>query len=930
VIAEDQRLVKKVSLTVNGHPVQVVADPKQTVLLDLVREDLGLTGTKQSCDRKGQCGTCMVLVDGKAVLSCVTKVAPLEGADVTTIEGLGTPDQPHLIQQAFVLAGAVQCGFCIPGMIVTAKELLDANPDPTRAEIKRALRRNLCRCTGYVKIIDAVQLAGRFLRGEIAPADLLPGPDAPPIGVSHPRPSAMAKACGSAAFGADIRMPGALEVAVVRSSYAHAVIRGIDATAAEAMPGVAGVMTARDILGTNRLKYTVADRPVLCDDKVRTLGDAVAIVAAETKEQALAAVEAVVVDYEPLPVLASPDDALAEDAPRVHPDTPNLCHSQPIIKGDAASAFAAAAATVEARFRTQINHQAPLEPEVSLAYMEGEGEDAELVVIGRSINIHLAMASLQAALGWEAIRYEEAFSGGQFGIKVEVITEGIAAAAALHFRRPVRYVPSLAESMLVTSKRHPFDMGIRLAADANGRLTALGMDITVDNGAYMSLGIVILNRALHMLTSSYYVPNIDVTSRLVYTNNPWGSAARGAGPPQTHYAVECAIDMLAEKMGIDPLEFRRRNSLKPGETKATGHVVREWPFPGLCDAIRPAYEEAHRAAAAHAAEDPGNRVRRGVGLGAAAFGIAMPGDKSIAAVELDPDDGATVYVAAADPGEGNDSMLNQLVAHVLDLPLAKVRLRTRSTADTTASGPASGSRVTYMIGGAAGDAAQQLRAAMEEEGARTHAAFVASRRPTRYVGRRTTLETAPLDPETGQGPSFEVQVFSVQMAEVEVDVETGEVRVLRLTSAADPGRVIHPQNVEGQLQGGMDMGAGFALREEFVAGKTKDWVTFKFPSIRYAMDLQSIVVETPRELGTLGSVGIGEMAMVSTAPAIINAIRDACGAMVFELPARPERVLAALAAAGARAPAVAGTRSLASAGAPSTAPADARPTVGAR
>ena len=357
-------------------------------------------------------------------------------------------------------------------------------------------------------------------------------------------------------------------------------------------------------------------------------------------------------------------------------------------------------------------------------------------------------------------------------------------------------------------------------------------------------------------------------------------------------------------MGIDPLEFRRRNSLRPGDTKATGHVVKEWPFPGLCDVLRPKYEEARRAAAAHT----GDGVRRGVGLGAAAFGIAMPGDKSVAAIELDPDDGVTVYVAAADPGEGNDSMLTQLVASVLELPLAKVRLRTRSTADTTASGPASGSRVTYMIGGAAVDAAQQLRAAMDEEGARTHAAFVAAGRPARYVGRRTTLETAPLDPVTGQGPSFEVQVFSVQMAEVEVNTATGEVKVVRLTSAADPGRVIHPLNVEGQLEGGMDMGAGFALREEYVAGKTKDWVTFKFPNIRHAMDLETILVETPRELGTLGSVGIGEMAMVSTAPAIVNAIRDACGAMVYELPATPERVRAALAAVDAKADGVAAGR----------------------
>ena len=885
--------MKKVSLTVNDRPVQVIADDREAVLLDLVREDLGLTGTKQSCDRKGQCGTCMVLVDGKAVLSCITKVASLEGASVTTIEGLGTPDRPNLVQQAFVLAGAVQCGFCIPGMIVTAEELLAANPDPTRAEVKRALRRNLCRCTGYVKIIDAVQLAGRFIRGEVAPAELMPADDAPAIGTSFPRPSSMAKATGTAYFGADIRMPGALEIAVVRSPHAHAWILGIDTSAAEAMPGVAGVMTAKDIRGTNRLKYQVSDRPVLCATKVRQLGDAIVVVAAETKDQALAAAEAVRVEYELLPVLGSPSAALAAGAPRVHEDTPNLCYTQPIIKGDAAAAFAASAAEVTARFTTQIVHQAPMEPEVSLAYLEGEGEDAELVIIGRSINIHLHRQVLAEALGFEAVRYEEPFAGGQFGIKVEVITEGIAGAAALHFKRPVRYVPTLAESMLASSKRHPMEIETRLAADADGRLTAMAMDITVDNGAYMSLGRVIVNRALHMLTSSYLVPNLAVTSRLVYTNNPWGSAARGAGPPQTHFALECAIDLLAEKMGRDPLEFRRRNSLKPGEAKATGHVVTEWPFPQLCDAIEGRYEAALADAARHPVDGP---TRRGVGLGAAAFGIAMPGDKSLGFVELDPDDGVTVYMAAGDPGEGNDSMISQLVASVLALPPSKVRLHTRSTADTAASGPVSGSRATYMLGGAAVDAAQHLRDAMDEVGERTYAAFQAAGVPVRYAGKRTTIETAPLDPETGLGPSFEVQVFSIQMAEVEVNVETGEVKVVKLTSAADPGRIIHPQNVEGQLHGGMDMGAGFALREEYVAGKTKDWITFKFPTIRYAMDMETILVETPRELGTLGSVGIGEMAMVSTAPAIMNAIRHATGAMVTELPATPARVKAALAA----------------------------------
>ena len=882
--------MKKVNLTINGRQRQVVTS-SDMVLLDLLREHLHLTGTKQSCDRKGQCGACTVIVDGKAVLSCLTKVEKLDGAEVISVEGLGTPDNPHLIQEAFVLAGAIQCGFCTPGMIMAAKALLDKNPDPTDEEIKHALRRNLCRCTGYVKIIDAVRLAGRFLRGEITPDEIRPKPTDAKMGVSHPRPSALAKACGTAQFAADIHMPGAAEIVVVRSPHFHAIIKSIDTTAAETMPGVIGTLTAKDIKGTNRLKYIVDDRPILCEDRVRTLGDAVAIVVAETRQQARAAADAVKVDYEPLPEVRSPEQALADGAPQIHPNRPNLCFSQPVIKGDAGAAFASAAAVVENHFITQINHQAPMEPENSVAFMEGEGEDAELVVMGRGINIHLHMAMLQAALGFENICYEEAFAGGQFGIKLEIFGEGIAAAAALKFKRPVRYLPSQAESMLITSKRHPFDMHIKLGADSDGRITAMDMDITVDNGAYNSIGNVVINRALHMLSSSYYIPNINVASKLVYTNNPWGSAARGAGPPQVHYALECAVDMLAGKLGMDPLAFRKLNALKPGETKATGHVIDEWAFEGLCDAIQPVYERAKSAASG---DGP---IKRGVGLGAAAFGIGFPGDKSISAVELESDDTVTVYAAAADPGEGNDSMLTQLAAQVLDLPLDRVRADTRRTDRTAAAGPASGSRVTFMIGGATVDALKQLRQAMDEVGAKTHAAFVAADRPTRYVGHKAVVNTAALDPATGQGPSTDSDVHAIQLAEVAVNTDTGEVKVLKMTAAVDAGPIINPKNLEGQMEGGMDMGVGYALRERFEAGKTTDWRTFAFPTMKTAFESAVITRETPRKRGTLGATGVGEMAMVSTAPAVINAIHDACGVWISELPATPDKVKAALKAA---------------------------------
>ena len=882
--------MKKVNLRINGHPVQVAAEDS-FVLLDLIRDTLGLTGTKQSCDRKGQCGACTVIVNGKAVLSCLTKVSGLNGAEVITVEGLGTPENPHLIQEAFVLAGAVQCGFCTPGMIMAAKSLLDQNPNPSRDEIKKALRRNLCRCTGYTKIIEAVELAGLFLRGKTTPDDIRPKADVDALGTSHPRPSGLSKACGTAQFTADIRIPGALELAALRSPNSHAKILSIDPSQALNMPGVTGVMTAKDIQGTNRLKFVVPDRPVLCEDRIRYIGDPVAVVAAETREQAVAALDKIIVEYEQLPVVSSPQQALADGAVQIHDQYPNMCFQQPQVKGHAAQALEDSKAVIEAEFKTQINHQAPLEPEACAAFMEGEGDDAQLVVIGRSINIHHHLGMLQEAVGWENMRYEEAYSGGQFGIKLEISSEGIAAAAALHFRSPVRYIPDLPESMQMTSKRHSFDMKVKLGADADNRLTGLNMDMVVDNGAYHSNGNVIINRAMLMLSGSYNIPNVNCLSRLVYTNNPWGSAARGAGPPQAHFALECSLNMLADKLGQDPLEFRKMNSLQPGQSKSTGQVVEEWPFPELCDLIRPHYDRAVQDAAA-GSEGP---LRRGVGIAAGAFGIGSPGDKAIVAVELDQDGGVTVHAAAADPGEGTDSMLTQLAAKNMNLPLDKVRLVTRNTDETAASGPAAGSRLTFMVGGALVDAVNQLKKAMAEAGANTAEDLRQAGKDVRYIGRKKAMEAGPLDPETGQGPSFDSQVHAIQLAEVEVNTETGEVRVIKMTTACDAGVLINPQNVEGQLQGGMDMGVGYALREEYVAGKTRDWKTFKYPRMQTAFEMETLLQQTPRKRGSNGAVGVGEMTMVPTAPAMISAVHNACGIWITDLPAVPEKIKAALA-----------------------------------
>jgi aldehyde oxidoreductase len=884
--------MKKVMMKVNGRPYQFIVEPDR-VLLDLLREDLRLTGAKQSCDRKGQCGACTVIINGKAVRSCLQKVIGLDGAEVITVESLGTPNNPHLIQEAYVLSGAIQCGFCTPGMIMATKALLDSNPNPDDKEIKKALEHNLCRCTGYKGIIDAVKLAGRFIRGETSPDKVRPDPNGSKIGVSHPRPSAMIKACGVAEFSADIKLQDALEVAVVRSTEHHARIKSIDTSKAEKMPGVIGVMTAKDIKGSNRIKIIFPDQPILAEDKIRCLGDAIVIVAAQTKKQALSAVEAVKVDYDPLPVLKTPQEAMADGSIQIHSEWPNLCFRQPQIKGDAEKAIADSAAVVEAEFSTQINHQAPLEPEATVAYLEGDGEDAQLVVVGRSIEIHLHMSNLQEALGHENVRYEEAYSGGQFGQKAAMSSEAISGAAALHFKRPIRYIPSLTESMVMSTKRHPFTMKVKLAADANGKLTAYTIDYVIDNGAYMVIGIYIIMRCMWMLSGSYNIPNVKALAQLVYTNNPAGGAARGAGPPQVTFALESAMDMLAEKIGRDPLEFRKINSLLPGQSVSTGMVYNQWPFPELCDAIRSAYERAKREASDFNSKNVS--IKRGVGIGTHAFGIGGPADTGRVAVELDPDGGMTIFAAVADPGEGNDSMLTQIASHLSNIPMEKIRLVTRDTDHTSEMGPAAASRMTYMAGGSLVLAIEQMKKAMEEAGTKTYGGLKKAGKPVRYMGsKKAQGEEGPLDPETGQGPSFESRVHAIQMAEVEVNIDTGDVQVIKMTTAVDAGKVIHPQNLEGQLHGGMDQGVGYALREEYIHGKTKDWVTFKFPTMKTAFDMDVIIRETPRIRGPLGATGVGEMTMVCTAPAVINAIYDACGARIYDLPATPEKIKAAL------------------------------------
>ncbi len=879
--------MKRVHLTVNGTQRQFVVE-EDRMLLDLLREDLKLTGAKQSCDRKGQCGACMVIVNGKTVNSCMTRVAKLDDAQILTVEGLGTPANPHLIQQAFVIAGAIQCGFCTPGMIMSTKVLLDKNPNPSQEEIKHALRRNLCRCTGYTRIFKAVELAGRFLRNEITPSEVSPDPDAGQIGVSHQRPWSILKACGLAEYSADVIMTGALEIAVVRSPHHRAKLLNIDSADAKKMPGVVGIMTAADIKGNNSMGFGT-DQPVLCTDNLPVLGAAVAIVVANTLKEALAAAAEVKVGYEELPAMRNAHEAMAEGAPEVHPGVPNICHTAGQIKGDAKAALEKSAVVVSGEFYSPLIHQAPLEPEAVVAYMDGKGEDSQLVVMGRSIWIHQHAQMIQDAVGWGNVRYIEAFAGGQFGIKLDLTSEAIAAAATLHFQQPVRYIPSLTESMWMSPKRHPFRMKTRMGADAQGKVTALEMDMIVENGAYMSIGPGIVERALGMLSSGYNIPHVAVDAKLVYTNDAWGGAARGAGPPQVNFALESCMDLLAAKLDMDPCEFRCINGLQPGQTTSNGQSEEDWPFNACLEKIKPVYEQAKKEVQTFKS----GSLLRGVGLAGSSFGIGDPGDVSNVSVELDSDGGVTVYGSVADPGEGNDAMLTQICAHLMEIPREKVRLSTRDTELTPDSGLSAGSRQTYMSGDAMVMAIEALKAAMKDCDASTREDLIKADKEFRYMGTNTKSHTG-MDQTTGQGKLWDSYCHGVQLAEVEVDTETGKVRVVKMTAVVDPGTIINPLAVTCQIEGGMDMGAGMALREEYVHGKTNDWVSFKFPTTKTSFDMETIFLETPRKKGPLGATGVGEFTLVPTHPAIINAIYNAVGIRIYDMPATPEKILAAL------------------------------------
>jgi aldehyde oxidoreductase len=905
-------MIKK-TLNVNGTEVSVVA-PADESLVKVLRAQLGLTGTKVGCG-EAQCGCCNVIVDNKLVRSCATKMAKVaDGAAITTIEGVGTSANMHPLQLAFIIHGAIQCGFCTPGLIVSAKALLDKNINPTREDVREwyTKYRNACRCTGYKQVVDAVMDAAKVVRGEMKAEDLMyKVPASGDVwGTKHPRPTSVAKATGTMNYGADlgIKMPeGTLQVAMVQAEVSHANIKIIDTREAEKMPGVAKVVTHKDVKGKNRISGLITfptnkgdgwDRPILCDKKIYQFGDAIALVCADTMEQAQAAAEKVKVELEELPAYMSAPAAMADDAIEVHPGTPNVYYEIPIKKGEETAPLMEKAAHVaEGEYYLQRQPHLTMEPDVGHAFMD---DDGVLNIHSKSIGIHLHHAMIAPGLGIdpEKLRIVQNPTGGTFGYKFSPTMEALLGVACMATGRPVYLCYNYFQHITYTGKRSPFFVKLKLGADEKGKLIAMESDWSVDHGPYSEFGDLLTMRGAQFIGAGYGIPNIRGLGRTVATNHAWGSAFRAYGSPQSFFASESLMDELAEKIGMDPLELRAINMYKEGDTTPNGQPPEVYPFAEMVEKLRPIY----KAAKEKAKSETNGQVKKGVGISLGIYGCGLDGaDASEVRLELNPDNTVTVYNSWEDHGQGAD--IGTLgTAHEALRPLGlkpdQIKLVMNDTGITPNSGPSGGSRQQLVTGNAIINGCQMLLNAMKKSNGdyRTYDEMKEENIPVSYSGNWTSSMCNACDMETAQGNPFCTYMYGLFMAEVAVDTKTGKTKVEGYTAFADVGKINSKLAVDGQMYGGIAQGVGLALTEDFE--DLKKHTSLKACGIPYAKDVPDKIdvhyIETPRPDGPFGAAGVGELPLTSTHVAVINAIADATGARVRTLPALPEKVLAAM------------------------------------
>jgi selenium-dependent xanthine dehydrogenase len=921
------------SLTVNGVKVHLECGPAE-MLADVLRVRLGLTGTKVGCG-EAECGACTVLVDDLPVLSCSYPAMKAEGRSVVTIEGLAPEGGLHPLQEAFRLHGAVQCGFCIPGQIMTAAALLRRNPDPAPHEIREALKDTLCRCAGYPKIESAIRAAAHSLRtGEpVAGPEAVAWESGRVVGSTQPRPDAQAKVTGRAVFTDDLAFAGMLHGRALRAGVPHAILKRLDVSRAHAIPGVRAVLVAEDIPGERNHGLVVPDWPVLVGvgERVRTVGDAIALVAAETREAADRALEMIEADFEPLPVVSDPVQARGADAPRLHRGGNLLKHIK-VRKGDVELGLRQAQVVLERTFQTPTTEHAFMEPECSIARPLADGRME--VYVGSQIP-YADREQIAASLGvpQESVRVIGMLIGGGFGGKEDIAGQIHAALLARATGLPVKILYDRHESLLVHPKRHATQIRVTLGARRDGTLLAVQTELHGDTGAYASLGDKVMTRATTHSAGPYAVPHVRADCYAMYTNNPPAGAFRGFGVTQSCFAIESVMDELAAELGMDPIDLRRRNALRVGIETNTGQRLSE--SVGLVECIDRVDAEMRRRVMDNpfvARSVPGAPMRRRAwGFAVAYKNTGLGGgvaDKAGAQVELYVDGSLEVRTASAEIGQGLVTVLQLIASEEMGVPVERVRVLLSDTDMTPDGGPTTASRQTFVAGNAVMHAARNLRLAAAATAAEhldcppedvrfveglaqardrrvplgTIAAWMQSEgREPRCDHEYWAPETQPL----GSGGDIHFAfAFAAQAAEVEVDLETGEVRVLQVIAANDVGRALNPLGLQGQVEGGVMMGIGSALTEEFIVEQgliyTDRMARYRMPSIVHTPEITSIIVEHPVSSGPYGAKGVGEIVSIPTPPAITNAIFNACGVRVRRLPVDQDWLVRQLAEGSAR------------------------------
>ncbi len=844
------------TLNINGRVYEVEEDKK---LMAYLREDLGLTAVKDGCSQ-GACGTCSILIDGKVVKSCVMTLSKCVGKEIITVEGL-TERERDVFSYTFAKCGSVQCGFCIPGMVISAKGLIDKNNDPTGADVKKAIRGNICRCTGYVKIEEAILLAAKMFRNNeeipAAESDIR-------IGENILRIDARAKTLGEAKYVDDIVLEGMAHGKAIRPPYARCRVLSINKEKALQLEGVVGVYTSEDIPGNRHIGHIIPDWPVMIEvgEITRYVGDAICLVVAETKEILEEACKLVEIEYEELEPMRNPTEAAAKGAPSIH-EKGNLLSFQQLKRGDIEKAFADAAYVSEHTYSTPFTEHAFLEPECAIGMPDGDG--VKVITAGQGVYDEYRELAEMLGCEQEKVRIQSAYIGGGFGGKEDMSVQHHAALLGHLTQRPVKVLLTRQESINIHPKRHPMEMEMKVACDAKGKLLGMWARIISDTGAYASLGGPVLQRACTHAAGPYNYHNIDIEGKAYYTNNPPAGAFRGFGVAQSNFALEAALNELAEKVGITPWEIRYLNAVRPGEALPNGQIVDAGTaMVETLEAVKDVYEEALK--------DETKSVGIASAMKNAGIGVGLP---DIGRCGLIVKDGMVrVRTSAADIGQGLQSLVYQIVCEVTGLKANQVVVEHPDTKYTKDSGTTTASRQTVFTGEATRKAALKLKEALQTKSLEE---LEGELYEAEYSGITDPMGSDKENPVSHVAYGYATQVVILDDKGI----------VEKVIAAHDVGRAINPAGAEGQVEGGVVMSLGYGLTEDF---PLKDGVPqAKFGTLgllrsTQTPEIETILVEKNKEELAFGAKGIGEIAAIPAAAAVQNAYYNRDGKFRTSLP----------------------------------------------